>query len=58
MSVSEVLYKIAKDMEDDATNFDGRPFNGWSGGQYFGYQAAAISVLAKFLKEHIEKEEG
>jgi len=58
MSVSEVLYKIAKDMEDDATNFDGRPFDGRTVAQYFGYQAAAISVLAKFLKEHIEKEEG
>ena len=58
MSVSEVLDKIAKDMEDDATNFDGRPFDGRTVAQYFGYQAAAISVLDKYLKEHIEKEEG
>jgi len=41
---------IAKDMEDDARNFDGRPFNGKTVAEYFGNQGAAIAALANILK--------
>jgi len=33
-----VLEMIAKDMADDAKNFDGRPFNGKIVAEYFGHQ--------------------
>jgi len=46
----EILEMIVKDMEDDAKNFDGRPFNGKIVAEYFGNQGAAIVALAKILK--------
>lgn len=53
MDKLKVLDMIAKDMRDDATKFDGRPFNGRTVAEYFGNQGAAISSLAKILKEVI-----
>lgn len=52
----EVLDMIAKDMEDDATKFDGQPFDGKTVAQYFGKQGAAISALAKIIKKMIEEQ--
>ena len=46
----EVLEAIAKDMEDDASNFDGKPFNGKTVAEYFGNQGAAIAALANIVK--------
>jgi len=45
----EILNMIAKDMKDDANNFDGQPFNGKVVAAYFGNQGAAIAALAKIL---------
>lgn len=46
----KILDMIAKDMKNDARDFDGRPFNGRTVAQYFGNQGAAISALAKIIK--------
>jgi len=45
------------DMEKDAREFDGQPFNGKTVATYLGYQAAAINVLALVMKEIIEYSE-
>lgn len=45
----KVLEMIAQDAEDDATYYDGRPFNGRLCGEYMGKQGAAIAALAKLL---------
>ena len=52
----EVLEAIAKDMEDDARNFDGKPFNGKTVAEYFGNQGAAIAALADIVKSLITAE--
>jgi len=53
------LDMIAEDMRKDAEHFDGKPFTGKTVAEYFGYQGAAISALAKFMKEIIKnKQEG
>jgi len=50
----EVLEMIAKDMKDDATKFDGLPFNGKTVAEYFGNQGAAIEALARIVKSMLE----
>lgn len=49
----EVLKLIADDMENDAKNFDGQPFNGKTVAEYFGNQGAAIAALANIIKSHL-----
>ncbi len=51
---SEVLAAIAKDVERDISEFEGKPFTGKNVSTLFGYQAAAIKTLAEILKTHIE----
>lgn len=48
--MKEVLTGIAEDMKNDAKNFDGKPFDGKTVAEYFGYQGAAITALANVLK--------
>ena len=55
--MKEVLTNIEKDMENDAKNFDGKPFDGKTVAQYFGYQGAAIAALAKAIRVILEEEE-
>ena len=50
----EVLKLMAADMEQDASDFDGKPFNGKSVGEMHGNTCAAIAGLANILKEHLE----
>ena len=45
----QILETIAKDMEDDARNFDGKPFNGRTLAEYNGNQGAAIAALADII---------
>lgn len=52
----EVLKMIVDDMENDAKNFSGLPFNGKTVGEYFGNQGAAISALADIIKSLLERE--
>lgn len=46
--------KIAEDMKNDATEFDGKPFTGRSVGEYFGNHGAAIAALADLIKSIME----
>ena len=41
---------IAEDMEKDAANFDGRPFDGKTVAEYFGNHGAAIAALADIMR--------
>lgn len=58
MKEIKILEMIAKDMEDDAANFDGRPFNGKTVAEYFGNQGAAIAALANVVKSMLERKNG
>ena len=49
----QILDTIAADMEQDAKDFDGKPFTGKTVATYFGYQGAAIAGLAKIMKTMI-----
>ena len=51
----EILKMIASDMEKDAKDFDGKPFNGKTVAVYFGYQGAAIAGLAKIMQQILEE---
>jgi len=53
---SKVLAMIRADMESDAINFDGRPFNGRTVAEYFGNQGAAIASLAGIVKSLLPQE--
>jgi len=49
-----VLKMIEEDMENDAREFDGKPFNGKTVAEYFGNQGAAIAALARIVRKTIE----
>ena len=53
----EVLKMIAGDVENDAKEFDGKPFNGRTVAQYFGNHGAAIKALANIVREILENAE-
>jgi len=50
-----VMEMIAQDQMDDAKNFEGKPFNGRTVGEYFGNQGAAIATMANIIKELINE---
>ena len=52
-----VLKMVATDAEEDATEFDGKPFNGRTVAEYFGNHGAAIKALAEIMKEFLQEEE-
>ena len=54
----EVLQMIADDMERDAKEFDGKPFNGKTVATYFGNHGAAIAALANIMKKILEDKSG
>ena len=57
-NVVNVLDMIIEDMRNDATEFDGQPFDGKTVGTYFGNHGAAIATLASIIKvilEHTEE---
>lgn len=43
------LKEIADDMQRDASEFDGKPFNGRTVAEYFGNQCAVIAALAAIV---------
>ncbi len=47
----KVCEQIAQDVENDAKEFDGKPFDGKTVAQYFGYHGAAIKALSDIIKE-------
>lgn len=44
-----ILRMIMDDMEQDAKDLDGKPFNGKTVATYFGYQGAAIAKIAEIV---------
>lgn len=52
-----ICEQVAKDMEKDAEEFDGKPFDGKTVATYFGYQGAAIAALADVLKQIITEKQ-
>lgn len=53
----QICNAIAKDMKDDAANFDGQPFTGKTVGTYMGYHGAAIASLAELVKSILEEKQ-
>lgn len=51
----KILSMVAADMESDAKEFDGKPFNGKTVAEYFGNQGAAIAAIANVLKSMLEE---
>lgn len=49
--------QVAFDVENDAKEFDGKPFDGETVAQYFGYHGAAIKALSDVIKQIIENHE-
>jgi len=52
--IGAVLDDIAADAKNDATNFDGKAFNGRTVAEYLGNQGAAIAALADIVKELVK----
>ena len=52
----EVCEQISKDVENDARDFDGKPFNGRTMAEYMGNHGAAIKALADILSQIIKQE--
>ena len=52
----KICEQVAADVENDAREFDGKPFNGKVVAQYFGYHGAAIKALSDVLKALISKD--
>ena len=52
----KICEQVALDVENDAKEFDGKPFDGKTVATYFGYQGAAIKALADVLKKILESE--
>lgn len=50
----KILEMISKDMENDAKDFDGKPFDGKTVAKYFANQGAAIAALANIMKSIVE----
>lgn len=53
----KICEEVSKDVENDAKEFDGKPFTGKTVAQYFGNHGAAISALANVLKEILQNAE-
>lgn len=53
----EICNQVALDVENDAKEFDGKPFNGKVVAEYFGSHGAAINALANVLKHFLENTE-
>lgn len=51
----DICSQIAEDTKNDATNFDGQPFNGRTVAAYFGNHGAAIAALANLVKSLLEE---
>jgi len=51
----KILQMIAKDMENDAEELDGKPFNGKVVAGAFGKQGAAIAALANIMEATLKE---
>lgn len=51
----KICEEVGLDVENDARQFDGKPFNGKTVAEYLGNHGAAIKALADILKEIIKE---
>jgi len=58
LSKKEVLHMVAKDMKNDAQEFEGKPFNGKNVATYLGNLGAAVAVLATIIASIEEVKNG
>ena len=56
--IIKVMDMVAKDCKEDASNFDGKEFNGKNVATYFGNQGAAICAVANAIKTILEDHKG
>ena len=52
--IIKVMDMVAKDVEADAHNFEGKEFNGRNVGMYLGHNSASIKVVADAVKAILE----
>ncbi|MEO6305079.1 MAG: hypothetical protein ABIP51_18115 [Bacteroidia bacterium] len=50
----KICEQVSFDVENDAKEFDGKPFDGKTVATYFGNHGAAIQALSDVLKELIK----
>lgn len=55
--IIKIMDMVAQDVENDAKNFDGQPFNGKTMTTYMGNHGASIKALANAIKEILTDEE-
>ena len=56
--IIKVMKAVAQDVEDDASNFEGKDFNGKNVATYLGNHGAAIKAVANAVKEILQELEG
>ena len=52
----KICEMVVEDVENDAREFDGKPFDGKTVATYFGNHGAAIKALSDVLKELLKNE--
>ena len=55
--IINVIKMVAEDVERDAAEFDGKPFNGKTMATYMGNHGAAIKAVANAVKEILEAQD-
>lgn len=53
----QICEQIAEDAKNDATQFDGKPFNGKTVAEYLGNHGASIAALANLVKSILEEKQ-
>lgn len=54
--IIKVMKMVAEDVKNDATNFDGQPFNGKTMATYMGNHGAAIKAVADAVIAILEEQ--
>jgi len=49
--IIKIMEMVAKDVENDAREFDGKPFTGKTMAEYMGNHGAAIAAIADAIKD-------
>lgn len=52
--IIKVMNMVAEDVEHDAADFDGKPFDGKTIGTYMGNHGAAIKAVVEAIKEILD----
>ena len=55
LNMIKICGRIAQDVENDASDFDGKPFTGKTMAEYMGNHGAAIQGLSRILAEVLKE---